>query len=509
MTPRTALVALAARRVGQPVKLVTTRDQGFTVAHLPRRDAPPYPLGASRDGKLTALLHEGWEVYIPRRRLQVAGTDATARLYAARTYGPRSTSSAPTATRPASCARRRRCPMFTRSRAHRRAGRQARNGPRRAAPRQRHHDRADQGPALHEPLPDAVLRRGCGLWLVGAQPAAGVHARRRLAGRLGLRHGDLSGPDGASGRRVRLSAEGKVRVQTAAHEIGTGAYTVIGQAAADAAWRAARQCVVELGDSSLPPAPSPAARTRQPASPCAVAQACDAIRPKLGCGPAEPWAVTTWRSALKQRARPARSEEYAEWVPDGVPATALKDLYKGKATITGGTRLKDRIQFAFGAEFVEVQCPRAHARNPRAAYRGRVRGGHIVNPRTARSQLMGGMIWGIGSALHEATEMDTAAARYINDNLADYLVAVNADIDQLEVILVPEQDDRVNPAGIKGVGELGNVGTAAAIANAVYHATGKRIRQLPIRLEKLLEASARARPLWATRHAGLCLVALR
>ena len=81
--------------------------------------------------------------------------------------------------------------------------------------------------------------------------------------------------------------------------------------------------------------------------------------------------------------------------------------------------------------------------------------------------------------------MDTAAARYINDNLGDYLVAVNADIDQLEVILVPEQDDRVNPAGIKGLGELGNVGTAAAIANAVYHATGQRIRDLPIKLDKL------------------------
>jgi len=116
---------------------------------------------------------------------------------------------------------------------------------------------------------------------------------------------------------------------------------------------------------------------------------------------------------------------------------------------------------------------------------GAFAGGHIANPRTARSQLMGAMIWGIGSALHESTEMDKAAARYINDNLADYLVAVNADVDQLDVILVPEQGDRVNPAGIKGLGELGNVGTAAAIANAVHHATGHRIRDLPIRIEKL------------------------
>jgi xanthine dehydrogenase YagR molybdenum-binding subunit len=99
---------------------------------------------------------------------------------------------------------------------------------------------------------------------------------------------------------------------------------------------------------------------------------------------------------------------------------------------------------------------------------------------------MGGMIWGISSALHEATEIDRRRARYVNDNLADYLTPVNADIDRLEVILVPEEDHDVNPAGVKGIGELANVGTAAAVANAVYHATGTRIRDLPIRLEKLL-----------------------
>jgi xanthine dehydrogenase YagR molybdenum-binding subunit len=99
---------------------------------------------------------------------------------------------------------------------------------------------------------------------------------------------------------------------------------------------------------------------------------------------------------------------------------------------------------------------------------------------------MGGMIWGLSSALHEATEIDRRYARYVNTNLGDYLVPVSADIDQLEVILIPEEDHDVNPAGVKGIGELANVGTAAAVANAVFNATGKRIRDLPIRLEKLL-----------------------
>ena len=86
------------------------------------------------------------------------------------------------------------------------------------------------------------------------------------------------------------------------------------------------------------------------------------------------------------------------------------------------------------------------------------------------------MIWGISSALHEATEIDQRVARYVNDNLADYLIPVNADIQNVDVILVPERDDFVNPVGVKGIGELGNVGTAAAVANVVYHATGIRVR---------------------------------
>jgi xanthine dehydrogenase YagR molybdenum-binding subunit len=96
------------------------------------------------------------------------------------------------------------------------------------------------------------------------------------------------------------------------------------------------------------------------------------------------------------------------------------------------------------------------------------------------------MIWGISSALHEAMEIDERLARYVNDNYADYLIPVNADIDQLDVILVPEVDQEINAVGAKRIGELANVGTAAAVANAIHHATGIRVRDLPIRLEKLL-----------------------
>jgi xanthine dehydrogenase YagR molybdenum-binding subunit len=180
-------------------------------------------------------------------------------------------------------------------------------------------------------------------------------------------------------------------------------------------------------------------------------------------------------------------EEYAEYLPPGGKSDTIKKLYAGTPFLGGGSK-GDKLMYALGAEFVEV---RVHAqtreiRVPRMV--GAFAAGRIMNPRTARSQYMGAMIWGVSSALHEATEIDPRNARYVNDNLADYLMPVNADITELDVILVPEKDDFVNPIGVKGIGELGNVGTAAAVANAVYHATGVRVRELPIRLEKLMTA---------------------
>jgi xanthine dehydrogenase YagR molybdenum-binding subunit len=115
-----------------------------------------------------------------------------------------------------------------------------------------------------------------------------------------------------------------------------------------------------------------------------------------------------------------------------------------------------------------------------------VAAGRILNAKTARSQIMGGVVWGVGMALHEETLLDHAFGRFMNANLAEYHVPANADIHDIEVIFVDEPDALINPLGIKGIGEIGIVGVAAAIANAVYHATGKRVRDLPITLDKLL-----------------------
>jgi xanthine dehydrogenase YagR molybdenum-binding subunit len=115
-----------------------------------------------------------------------------------------------------------------------------------------------------------------------------------------------------------------------------------------------------------------------------------------------------------------------------------------------------------------------------------VAAGRILNPKTAASQIMGGVVWGIGMALHEETLIDHTLGRIVNADIAEYHVPVNADVQDIQVLFVDEPDPIVNPLGVKGVGEIGIVGVAAAIANAVYHATGKRVRDLPITLDKVL-----------------------
>jgi len=141
---------------------------------------------------------------------------------------------------------------------------------------------------------------------------------------------------------------------------------------------------------------------------------------------------------------------------------------------------------AFGAQFVEVHVDPLLGTVRVTRMVGVFDGGRILNAKTARNNLMGGMVWGIGMALHERTVFDERLGRVINNNLADYHVPVHADVPAIEVLFVDQVDPHVNPLGVKGLGEIGITGAAAAVANAVFHATGKRVRDLPITIERLL-----------------------
>jgi xanthine dehydrogenase YagR molybdenum-binding subunit len=496
-SPRTGLVALAARRLNRPVKLVATRDQGFTIQTYRAETRQRIRIGAQRDGKITSFIHEGWEVTSRPDPYSVAGVEDSARLYG---FGA-------VKTRVSLVHADRNTPGFMRSppvvpyiyalesamdelaiklnmdpvelRRINDSQTDATGKQWSSRSLMKCYDEASERFGWSKRSPEPGSMRD-GDWLIGWGCASAVYPTHV----------------GAAAARVLLTADGKARVQIAAHDLGTGAYTVIGQIAAEELGIPLSSVSVELGDSNLPPAPV-AGGSNTPASACsAVMKACEAIRSRLSAPvPTQSDNTVGSNTGVRQpnleesfsRLGVGAIEEYAEYVPPGGKPDSIKNLYAGTPFLTGGSK-GEKLMYATGAEFVEV---RVHAltreiRVPRIV--GAFAAGRLMNTRTAHSQYMGAMIWGISSALHEATEIDQRVARYINDNFADYLIPVNADIQDVDVILVPERDDFVNPVGVKGIGELGNVGTAAAVANAVYHATGIRVRKLPIRLEKLLAA---------------------
>ena len=287
--------------------------------------------------------------------------------------------------------------------------------------------------------------------------------------------------------RVTLAADGTVRVEAAGQDSGQGTYTVLGQIAARELQVDPERVRVVMGKSGLPAAPASSNSLATASIGSAVKLATDKIRARFG----NDMPPERDRAAAFARLGVSEISDLGEFLPFGKKPEVLGILRKGQVPFANQARGDESkngkpLMFAFGAEFVEVRIHRLtrELRVPRMT--GAFAAGRIVNPRLARSQYMGGMIWGMSSALLEATEIDERRGRYVNDSLGEYLMAVNADIPDLDVIIVPEEDAEVNPLGVKGIGELGIVGTAAAIANAVHHATGKRIRDLPIVMDKLL-----------------------
>ncbi|MET0847730.1 MAG: xanthine dehydrogenase family protein molybdopterin-binding subunit [Pseudomonas sp.] len=287
--------------------------------------------------------------------------------------------------------------------------------------------------------------------------------------------------------RASLDHNGQLTVSSATTDIGTGTYTVMTQIAAQASGVSVEDVTFVLGDSSLPTAPLQGGSFTVSSVGTAVQQACEALKEKL--------------LAVARQTSPAFAGVTAEQavfadghLSFGEARLKLADLARdcGEETIEAQVDAEpDKKREAYAtathsAVFVEVLVDEELGTVKVNRVVSAIAAGRVVNPKMARSQILGGVVWGIGMALHEETQTDHALGRHMNHSLAEYHIPVNADIGEIDVLFVEEHDEIVNALGSKGVGEIGIVGVAAAVANAIYHATGKRVRDFPITLDKLL-----------------------
>ena len=489
MTQRTALVAGAARELGRTVRNVVTRDQGFSLATYRAETKHKVRLAADGSGRLLAYAHESWEMQSRHDDYPLVGFGVTTVMYGKPAIVTRV--NLVKADRQTSGFMR--APvempyMYALESAVDELAQALEMDPvelrrvndisespidgsrftSRSLMRCYDEAAASFGWAKRDPKPGSMRD---GDWLIGYGCATASYPTHMAPATA----------------RVTLDVGGNALVEVAGHDSGQGTYTVLGQIAARELGIDPRCISVVMGESGLPAAPASSNSLATASLGSAVKLAVDRLRARFGnVFPEGPERLDAFR-----RMGVSEISEVGVFLPFGKKTEVLDMLRRGQVPFANqarGDETRDGkpLMFAFGAEFVEVRIHRLtrEIRVPRMT--GAFAAGRIVNARTARSQYMGGMIWGMASALLEATEIDEKRGRYVNDSLGEYLIAVNADVPLVDVIMVPEEDLEVNPLGVKGIGELGIVGTAAAVANAVYHATGRRVRDLPIVMEKLL-----------------------
>src|SRR5271156_3391882 len=300
-----------------------------------------------------------------------------------------------------------------------------------------------------------------GHWLVGMGMAA---ATRGTPLRL-------------SRANVRLDPDGTATVRMAMTDIGTGTYTILAQIAAEMLGLPGERVRVELGDTNFPEAAGSGGSWGAGSSGSALFDACNALRERLahaaGMDPA------TARFANGSIVSGEQSRKLAELVGTGMDADG---------EIKPGSNNKDFSQQSYGAHFAEVGVDTDTGEVRVRRMLGVFTAGRVLNAKTARSQAIGGMVFGVGAALHEAMTLDPRFGYFVNHDLAEYHVPVHADIPAIDAIFLAELDDRSNPLKSKGIGELGICGAGASVANAIHNACGARIRDYPITLDKLLAA---------------------
>jgi xanthine dehydrogenase YagR molybdenum-binding subunit len=495
--PHVTLAAMAARQAGRPVKLALTRPQMFTSCGHREEQEQQVALGATREGRLTALRHLKLSATSPFDDWAEPSIGTDAQAYACPNYqGFYRLVHANTIT-----------PTFTRAPGDA-TGMYAlecamdeladRLGLDPLELRLRNH--ADVDPISGNPWSSKGLKecyqRGAerfgwqgrnpaprsqrdGHWLIGSGMATAAYVVPAFPGLQPQR------------ALARLYADGSAVIQCGTQEFGTGVATAMSQVAADGLGIPLDRVHFELGDTELPNTSSAVGSAGAGMVSSAVHVAATALRDQLVARAiaddksplhgADPRAVAVRDGRMSLLDRPEPGETYGELLRRNL----LEEVEAlGTWNPTGADT--GYAMTTFGAQFAEVAVDADLGLVRVRRLVGAFAPGRVLNPRTARGQLMGGMLWGLGQALLEGTRMDSRLGRWANASLGDYLVPVNADAPDVEVELVEVRDEVVNPLGVKGAGEIGQVGLAAAIANAVFHATGRRIRELPIAVEHLL-----------------------
>lgn len=493
--PHVTLAALAARQVGRPVKLVLTRKQMFfTTGHRPR-SLQRVALGAEPDGKLTAIVHEGSGETSRYEEFIEALTDGSTYMY--------------------SCAnvrtRYRLRPLDIGTPNHMRGPGEASGifalecaldelsyalGMDPIALRRRNEPEIDESEmkpfssrSLVRCYEEAAARFG---WSRRNPVPRSMRDGRLLIG-MGAASATYPAFQAPSSARVRLLADGTAEVEVAASDMGPGTYTSMTQIAAGVLGLPVERVRFRLGRSDYPPAPSHGGSWTMASVGSAIRAACIAAQEEAAkrvvAEKASPLFGASLDSLEWAEGRLRRRGDGAVGQGYGEIAARTDAPIEASASAQRDPEAAERYSMhAFGAVFAEVAIdPDVGTISVRRAV-GAYGIGRVINPRLAASQCTSGIIGGIGMALMERTVLDVRDGRPVNAHMADYLMPVNLDIPEIDVLFVEEHDPHVNPLGVKGLGEIALVGMAPAIANAVFHATGKRVRTLPIRIEDVLTA---------------------
>ena len=476
--PEATLAALASKMVKRPVKVALTRQQEFHVATHRTDTIQRVRLGADQDGKLTAISHESWSDTAIGDGFYESSANVTRSLYAAPNRITRhrlvnlnmpiaSSMRAPgeaVGQLAFECAMDELAERLNLDPIELRIRNEPTEDPEKRIPYSTRR--------LVDCLKAGAERFG---WDRRAKPGT-TRDGQWLVG-MGVSAASRQNPLKPSSASVRLGSDGVLVVRMAMTDLGTGTYTILTQIGGEMIGLPPEKVRVELGDTNFPKASGSGGSFGAGSAGSALYVACDNLRQALATKAGFNSADATFANGT---------------VSAGNRSVALKDLagsegIEAMGEIKPGELEKKFAQYSYGAHFAEVGVDADTGEVRLRRMLGCFTGGRILNAKTARSQAIGGMIFGVGAALMEDAVIDPRHSYFVNHDLAEYHVVSHADVPSVDAFFLPELDDKANPLKSKGLGELGICGAGASVANAIYNATGIRIRDYPMTLDKVLK----------------------